>query len=233
MNAFTITNRSEKPTILAVGVSVEDRLMAGKRETNKLNTRRNIIKVASEIFDEKGYEKTSINEIANKANLGVGTVYNYFPSKDIIFVESIEKKFDMDSKYMVDINQFVNKEVTVIIIGYIEKFGKSIRIIPKWLLKELFRITIGNKKNEKLLMKLAKIDFKFIDKLEEIFIVLKKENRLDHDFNVKSMAEIIYSIYAFEFLMYLYQESISFDDMSENIKNKIYILFENNMKKEV
>ncbi len=207
--------------------------MASKREKNKLKTRKKIIKVASEIFDEKGYEKTSINEIAKKAGLGVGTVYNYFSSKDIIFAESIGKKFDMYREYIVDINQFSGKEVTDIIMDYIKKIDKSIRLIPKQLLKELFRITIGNKRNEKLLMKFAEIDFKFIDKLEEVFVILKKENRLDEDFNAKSMSEIIYSVYVFEFLMYLYQEDISFDDMSENIKKKVYILFENNMEKEV
>jgi AcrR family transcriptional regulator len=212
---------------------MEDRLMASKREKNKLKTRKKIIKVASEIFDEKGYEKTSINEIAKKAGLGVGTVYNYFSSKDIIFAESIGKKFDMYREYIVDINQFSGKEVTDIIMDYIKKIDKSIRLIPKQLLKELFRITIGNKRNEKLLMKFAEIDFKFIDKLEEVFVILKKENRLDEDFNAKSMSEIIYSVYVFEFLMYLYQEDISFDDMSENIKKKVYILFENNMEKEV
>jgi AcrR family transcriptional regulator len=212
---------------------LEDRLMASKREINKSKTRKKIIEVASEIFDEKGYEKTSINEIAKKADLGVGTVYNYFSSKNIIFAESIEKKFDFYGNYNFDVNQFSGKEAADIIIDYIEKFGKSIRLIPKRLLKELFRITIGNKKNEKLLMRFAKIDFKFIDKLEEILAILKKENRLNEDFNAKSMAEIIYSIYAFEFLMYLYQENISFDDMFENVKKKIYILFENNIKREV
>lgn len=33
---------------------------------------------------EHGYSKTTIRSVANACNLGVGTVYNYFPSKDML-----------------------------------------------------------------------------------------------------------------------------------------------------
>lgn len=44
-----------------------------------------ILKAATDLFSEKGLERTTVNEIATKANVGKGTVYLYFKSKNEIF----------------------------------------------------------------------------------------------------------------------------------------------------
>lgn len=46
-----------------------------------------IISVASNIFQEKGYHKTKMNEIAQEAGIGKGTIYEYFSSKKELFEE--------------------------------------------------------------------------------------------------------------------------------------------------
>lgn len=40
---------------------------------------------AKELFSKKGFAETSMSEIAEAAALSVGTIYNYFPSKDELF----------------------------------------------------------------------------------------------------------------------------------------------------
>ena len=46
-----------------------------------------ILQVAHDIFLKKGYKKTNISEIATKAKLAAGTFYNYFDSKESLFLE--------------------------------------------------------------------------------------------------------------------------------------------------
>lgn len=48
-----------------------------------------ILKSAAEVFAAKGFHDASINEIALKANIGKGTVYEYFSSKNELFLEVI------------------------------------------------------------------------------------------------------------------------------------------------
>lgn len=44
-----------------------------------------IIKKAREIFEQKGFGNTKIEDIANAANISKPTIYNYFSGKDDIF----------------------------------------------------------------------------------------------------------------------------------------------------
>jgi AcrR family transcriptional regulator len=60
------------------------------REAKKKKTKQAILKTAINLFNENGYEKTSIESIAKVAGVGKGTVYSYFHTKrDLIrgFIE--------------------------------------------------------------------------------------------------------------------------------------------------
>lgn len=55
------------------------------REAKKQKNKQAILEAAISLFSEKGYEKTSIEQIAKIAGVGKGTVYSYFHTKkDII-----------------------------------------------------------------------------------------------------------------------------------------------------
>jgi AcrR family transcriptional regulator len=63
----------------------------GLRERKKQKTRNTIIKVALELFAERGYEQTTIAEIADAAEVSPRTIFAYFPSKaDIVFYDQPE-----------------------------------------------------------------------------------------------------------------------------------------------
>jgi len=53
----------------------------GRRERKKRETRRKIFRSAFELFAEKGFEGTTVEEIAERADVAKGTVFNYFPQK--------------------------------------------------------------------------------------------------------------------------------------------------------
>src|SRR3954469_4683923 len=56
--------------------------MAGLRERKKEQTRRLIADTARQLFSERGFERVTIAEIAEAADVAVQTVFNYFPTKE-------------------------------------------------------------------------------------------------------------------------------------------------------
>ncbi len=58
----------------------------GRREQKKMLSRQAILDAAVQEFGHRGFRETSIANIMNAADLGVGTFYNYFESKEEILV---------------------------------------------------------------------------------------------------------------------------------------------------
>ncbi|MEV5377554.1 MULTISPECIES: TetR/AcrR family transcriptional regulator [Streptomyces] len=54
----------------------------GRRERNKLKVRSRLYDSALKLFTEKGYEQTSVDEIAEAADVARGTFFNHFQRKE-------------------------------------------------------------------------------------------------------------------------------------------------------
>lgn len=67
---------------------------AGLRERKKQQTRELILRVALELFEEKGYAATTIPEIAERADVSPRTVSSYFPAKEDLVFDTTVTTFD-------------------------------------------------------------------------------------------------------------------------------------------
>jgi len=67
---------------------------SGRRERNKEQTRKKIVGAALQLFNAKGYEATTTKQIARKAGIAEGTVFNYFETKDDIALHFFEQEVD-------------------------------------------------------------------------------------------------------------------------------------------
>jgi AcrR family transcriptional regulator len=71
----------------------------GRRERKKLRTRALIQNEALRLFLEKGFEATTIEEIAEAADIASSTFFNYFPSKEDVVLQD-----DLDPVLLAAIN---------------------------------------------------------------------------------------------------------------------------------
>ncbi|MET7638489.1 helix-turn-helix domain-containing protein [Streptomyces sp. NPDC005438] len=70
----------------------------GRRERKKRETRHRISDIATAMFVERGFDRVTIAEIAEEADVSVNTVYNYFPSKEDLFFDRAEEMIDRPSR---------------------------------------------------------------------------------------------------------------------------------------
>jgi len=66
--------------------------MASLRAMKIQRTRKRIIEEALRLFNKQGLAKTSITQIAEKAEIGTGTFYNYFESKEHLLGEVVRQE---------------------------------------------------------------------------------------------------------------------------------------------
>ena len=65
-----------------------------RRELNKINSRKRILKASRKLFSQKGYEETMMEDIANKAEVSKATIYNYFPNKESLLIGTANEVLD-------------------------------------------------------------------------------------------------------------------------------------------
>ena len=67
-----------------------ERLSRKERERERI--RQEILQAAEEEFSQSGFRDTSMSAIAARVELSVGTLYNFFPSKDSLFITLMDTK---------------------------------------------------------------------------------------------------------------------------------------------
>jgi AcrR family transcriptional regulator len=72
-----------------VGTPEEAEQALGLRERKKRRTRRLIAETARQLFFERGFEATTVSEVARAAEVAEQTVFNYFPTKEDLFYSGL------------------------------------------------------------------------------------------------------------------------------------------------
>ena len=96
--------------------------------------------LGKELFSSKGFKDTNVSDITKKAGIAVGTFYNYYPSKEKLFIEiylkeneklknSIMKSVDLDG----DPVKVVKEAITLNLNGM-----NSNPILKEWYNRDLF-----------------------------------------------------------------------------------------------
>ncbi|MEA4846124.1 MAG: TetR/AcrR family transcriptional regulator [Clostridiaceae bacterium] len=99
-----------------------------------------LFECAKELFATKGFKDTNVADITKMAGMGVGTFYNYYPSKEKLFIEIFEEE---NAKLMksimgaVDMSEHPVKLVKRILVLNAE--GMSVNpILRQWYNQDVF-----------------------------------------------------------------------------------------------
>ncbi|MGF1426743.1 TetR/AcrR family transcriptional regulator [Kitasatospora sp. LaBMicrA B282] len=63
----------------------------GRREENKRRTHDALVEAAARLFRERGYESTTVRDIAQEAGVGERTFFRYFPSKENLIMQQVRE----------------------------------------------------------------------------------------------------------------------------------------------
>jgi TetR/AcrR family transcriptional regulator len=101
----------------------------GRKKREYLAHRKEILSAAQRVFAAKGFFPSTMSDIAREAEFGIGTLYNYFKSKEELFFTLIDNKME-------EINRLVKTELSQKTLA-VERIEK--------VLKGLFEYIEGNR----------------------------------------------------------------------------------------
>jgi AcrR family transcriptional regulator len=111
-------------------------VMLTRRERKKEETRENIINCAITLFREKGYHKTSMDEIAEKVDVSKPTLYNYFQDKGAILIayfQSVIADYGKEIKTGLRSNRGIKARLESLFDFKNQIFGNDIELTANYL----------------------------------------------------------------------------------------------------
>ncbi|EOC99927.1 TetR/AcrR family transcriptional regulator [Caldisalinibacter kiritimatiensis] len=154
--------------------------------------KREIAKVAKEVFLKKGYHKTKLSDISMECGIGRTTLYQYFKNKDDIFYFTMHQAIDELKKNLKNIinaqeKSFLEK-IKLIILELIREYENNNMIViltELWLILRRERIEVIEKIKERAI------------ELRKVFEYLLKEGIKAKEIkpiDIKSMSNTLYAL---------------------------------------
>ena len=164
--------------------------MAGIRERKKTKTRKAITEAAINLFSRKGYEKTSIEDIAGSAGIGKATIYTYFSTKDEIFLsycaEELESSFAQFKEPYFENGKLIDQLIEFFMIKF--RFMTRDREFGRHLLRDMVFPKGVNEKNKEHGQRYFVI-------LENVFRQAQRRGELPDNPNIFLLTVHFYSLY--------------------------------------
>ena len=165
--------------------------MAGVREEKKRRTRKAILQAAVQLFGDKGYEQTSIDELARAAGVGKGTIYSYFQTKSEIFLAFCEDELDhvyaeVAEKTMVDAS--LPEQLMALFLGEFRYVTRH-KDFGRLLLREMIfpkELTVERSKD---------LDNRYIDFLSAMCKKAQERGELRRDVDLLFVCGHFYALY--------------------------------------
>lgn len=164
------------------------------RIKNKLKRRREILDAAAALIERQGYQKTTIDAIAESAEVGVATVYNHFQNKEGIVRELL----------VPEIQAIFDKCATLLehppedpVEAMLSLFRMTFQIGNHWQRKKLLRlVSLTGVQGYPAFDEITEWADVTADKLiQDLLGKLQRQGAIKADVDVKDIAIILYSVF--------------------------------------
>lgn len=196
----------------------------GRRVEKRRQTFRRVATVAGQLFAARGYELTTIEEIAEGAGVSPGTVYNYFGTKSAILVAVVAERSSGDTDAAVaalDAGQLAPIDAAMaVVMAYIE----PLLDLDRSLLAKVVASTF-NPSRTTLMNEFAVLDQRAIDHLVEVLAAQKANGAIGTHVDPRQAATVVFSILTMATILYLTDETIAPADVGPLIREHVDLAF--------
>jgi AcrR family transcriptional regulator len=198
--------------------------MSELRKKQKRRREDAIITAAKELIAEKGYRNTSIEEIAEKAEVGTATVYNYYNSKSglVLSVFNKETKKCLENGRKIISNPPVEAEEAVYKLAeaywrdFIDRYSRQ-------LMREVFVAVLVEQLSVR--KEIMGLDYALISQLVELLNIIKSRGQISPDIDTADAAFVIYSLIMTDWMAFFVDDDMTAQNCLQAMKHHISLSF--------
>lgn len=192
----------------------------GLRERQKTRRRADILAAGQQLFMQQGYAATNMESVAELAEVGVATVYNYFGTKGRLLADILRSDFNQLFEQGEDlIRQLPDKpaEAVLQLIAIYQTFQDN------WQHRNLLVAVIGpGLSAEPALDDLSShAEHRVKQQLIAMLSAYQDAGKLRPDIDIEDAALIIFYIFNQHFIQFVAQQSMDFTVMKANMDRQI------------
>ncbi len=193
----------------------------GLRERKKVRARQGILAAAHELFLSKSYEETTMEEIAERAEQAVGTLYNYFTSKGALLLALI---VDADERYLregqqliahpADLPEHALADLMVLATEHcVRELGK-----PIWRHVSATAVTnVGSAFGRQHALTTKKHEQLVVDMMR----ALQARGDIQHDVDPKDAAHFLFSMKSMLFINFVSDDAMTIEEHREQVRRGV------------
>jgi AcrR family transcriptional regulator len=162
-----------------------------RRERKKAAVRAHILATAIELFSEHGLDSVTVDQIADAADIGKGTIYNYFSTKEDIVVAFM---VDFETRVQAKVRRLVTSKGSLesILAGFIR-----FQFLMKKPYHQFVRVFLGQMflRTEQFLPYMVEMQKTIDPPLEALFRGLQQRGLIRRDVSVPDLVLIFKTIH--------------------------------------
>jgi AcrR family transcriptional regulator len=198
--------------------------MTDLRKKQKQKREEAIIEAAKVLIGEKGYRNTSIEEIAERAEVGPATVYNYFNSKSGLLMSIFNNEFEIlleDGENILSNPPAEAEEAVYMLLeAYFSDFMSRHN---RQLMREIFVAMLIEQLS--IRKELMELDYTLMTQLAEFLQTLKNQRHIRPDIEAADVAFVLYSLVMTNLMAFFVDDDMTVQDCLQAMKHHISLSF--------
>jgi AcrR family transcriptional regulator len=198
--------------------------MSGLRQKQKERRGSDILDAATKLIEANGWENTSVEEVAARAEVGVATVYNYFGSKvDLLHAiinrytdEQIEAGRQVIKNRPADVVDGMTSLFYAYVDGIAYHFGK--KLIQKYF-------SMGVSLQFSYGKDVMPVKMRIIEQMSELVGRYRQQGQICLDASEEEVAMLCYSAVSMPLMLYVMLPDMALDDAKKAMRRNLQLLF--------
>lgn len=191
-----------------------------RREHQKQETRRLLLDTAYELFLEKGYDKTTIKELAERAGVAQGTIFKHFQDKTALIVAAMDTDMRaVEEACFESIPDTDLKSQLVYITRQFYGFYKPKPALGNILIRQALLFKGESAEFTEGIVK------RILGRVSELIRAAVDRGELRKDVKIENAASAFWAFYMYGLLSGLGKEDFQLDAMVAIVENMLNILF--------